>query len=167
MPVSYHFWNFGSQPASDMSLCQCYHTSDTDGVLTFFECLCTIFLCLSSHRIATVGLVSVTLTREPAAIFTLAAQYWRLCGRNVYRETGAECCVQLEQCYCAEFWLDSTLLVYESVPSFGLWPDSQLHAYSTVRLSSARRRLFNYAEMRWLRKFYMHDGMAIEVTSSS
>ena len=79
-----------------MSLCQCYHTSDTDRVLTFFECLCTIFLCLSSHRIATVSLVSVTLARESAAIFTLAALYWRLCGRNVYRETGAECCVQLE-----------------------------------------------------------------------
>ena len=70
-------------------------------------------------------------------------------------------------CYIAEFWPDSTLSVYESEPSLGSRPDSQLRAYSTVRLSSARRQLLNYAKMRWLRKFFMHDGMAIKVTSSS
>ena len=111
-----------------MSLCQCYHTSDTDRVLTFFECLCTIFLCLSSHRIATVSLVSVTLTRESAAIFTLAVRYWRLCGRDVYRETGAELCFPLEHCYIASSgWIVHYLYPSLSQAAVCAWALNYMH----------------------------------------
>ena len=53
MPVSYlSFWNFGSQPLSDMSLCQCYHTSDPDRALTLFRVPMYYIFVPSSCRIA-------------------------------------------------------------------------------------------------------------------
>ena len=98
MPVSY--LSFGTMAACQRQICPCVSATTPwilTGHLPFFECLCTIFLCLRSCHIAASLPGECDAYEEVRCyLFTLAALYWRLGGRYVYRETGAECCFQPE-----------------------------------------------------------------------
>ena len=91
---------FGTLAASRRQICPCVSATTPwilTGHLPFFECLCTIFLCLRSCHIAASLPGECDAYEEVRCyLFTLAALYWRLGGRYVYRETGAECCFQPE-----------------------------------------------------------------------
>ena len=116
-----------------MSLCQCYHTSDSDKVLTLFRVPMYYIFMPSSCRMA------MRLLRECDAheeVSQLSFLLWQPCTGDSVDGTCIERLVQnavssWSCCYIAEFWLDGTLLLFEFEPSYSLCPDSQLRAYST------------------------------------
>jgi len=68
------------------------------------------------------------LRGSPLLSFTLAAQYWRLCGRDVYREAGAELCFLLEHCYIASSgWIVHYLYSCPSQAAVCAWTLNYVH----------------------------------------